>query len=66
MNEISRMRTINEAINLIKETDPNSAITYNFIKQLVKGNRVRNFQSGNRTIINFDDLIELINGNIGD
>lgn len=66
MNEISRMRTINEAINLIKETDPNSAITYNFIKQLVKGNKVRNFQSGNRTIINFDDLIKLINGNMGE
>lgn len=66
MSEVSRMRTINEAVNLIKETDPNSAITYNFIKQLVKGNEVRNFQSGNRTIINFDDLIKLINGNMGE
>ena len=66
MNRMPRMRTINESVNLIKETDPNSAITYNFIKQLVKGNRVRNFQSGNRTIINFDDLLELINGDMGE
>lgn len=66
MINMPRMRTINESLNLIKETDPNSAITYNFIRQLVKGNRVRNFQSGNRTIINFDDLLEVINGCTGE
>ena len=63
---IPKMRTINESLQLIKEMDPHTAITYNFIRNLVKGNVVWHFQSGNRTIINFDDLLEVINNGKGE
>lgn len=60
---LARMRTINEALSLIKEADPESAITYNLIKNLIKENRVRYFLSGKTIILNFDDLLNVINMN---
>ena len=66
MSSVARMRTINESLQLIKELDSQSAITYNFIRNLVKGNQIRSFQSGKRTIINYDDLLKIINNGIGE
>ncbi len=57
---LARMRTINESLTLIKEADPESAITYNFIRKLVQGNKIRFFLSGKKIILNFDDLMEIL------
>ena len=57
------MRTINEALALIKQQDPETAVTYNFIRKLLDGDRVRHFRSGLRYILNFDDLLNELNMN---
>lgn len=43
------------------ESDPNTAITYNLIKRLVKDNKIRYFLSGKKVILNYDDLLEILN-----
>ncbi len=61
MNEIKRMRTINESLKLIKELDPKSSITYNAIKVLCLDNKIPSIKVGNRIILNFDSLITYLN-----
>lgn len=62
-NKLARMRTINEALALIKKQDPETAVTYNFIRKLLDGDKVRHFRSGSRYILNFDDLLNELNIN---
>lgn len=57
---LARMRSIYEALDLIKQSDPNTALTYNNIKQLCLDNKIRYFTSGKKIILNYDDLIALI------
>lgn len=59
--KMARMRTINEALALIRQQDPETAVTYNFIRKLLDGDRVRHFRSGSRYILNFDDLLNELN-----
>ena len=61
--KLARMRTINEALALIKKQDSETAGTYNFIRKLLDGDRVRHFRSGSRYILNFDDLLNELNMN---
>lgn len=61
--KMARMRTINEALALIRKQDPETAVTYNFIRKLLDGDRVRHFRSGSRYILNFDDLLNELNMN---
>ena len=61
--KMARMRTINEALALIKKQDPETAVTYNFIRKLLDGDKVRHFRSGSRYILNFDDLLNELNMN---
>lgn len=60
MEQVKRMRTITESLKLIKESDNNSSITYNAIKKLCKENKVPNIKIGNRTILNFDALLDYL------
>ena len=60
-NKLARMRTINEALTLIKKQE--TAVTYNFIRKLLDGDKVRHFRSGSRYILNFDDLLNELNMN---
>ena len=62
-NKLASMRTINEALALIRKQDPETAVTYNFIRKLLDGDRVRHFRSGSRYILNFDDLLNELNMN---
>lgn len=61
--KMARMRTINEALALIRQQDLETAVTYNFIRKLLDGDRVRHFRSGSRYILNFDDLLNELNMN---
>ena len=63
INKLARMRTINEALGLIRKQDPDTAVTYNFIRKLLDGDKVRHFRSGSRYILNFDDLLNELNMN---
>ena len=58
--KIYRMRTIFEAIELIKEQDPNTAVAPYTIRMLAKTKQIRSFYTGKKLIINFDDLLKLI------
>ena len=58
---IAKMRTINEALSLIKAADPDTAINYRLIKNLLDENKIRHFKTGKKIILNYDDLIEVIN-----
>ena len=58
---IARMRSINESLALIREADPGTAVTYNLIRRLVANKKVRYFCSGKKVILNYDDLLEVIN-----
>ena len=58
--QTKRIRTITEALRLIKEADPDSALTYHSIKQLVTDNKVKHFMSGNKVLVNYDDLLDKI------
>jgi hypothetical protein len=55
-----RIRTITECLNMLKVDDPDSAITYNFIKTLANEDRVKHFKAGKKYMINYDDLLEVL------
>ena len=54
---MKRIRTLNEALAEIKQIDPRSAMTYNSIKQLCLSGAVKHFRSGNKILVNLDDLL---------
>lgn len=60
--KLRRMRTINQAIEEIKEMDSNSAITYNFINTLIKNNDIRYINIGNKRLIDLDSLLDYLEG----
>lgn len=55
------MRTINEAVILIKESDPDSAITYHSIRRLCDQNVFTVVKIGKKYLINFDELLNYLN-----
>ena len=57
---LARMRSIYEALDLIQQNDPNTALTYNSIKKLCLDGKIRYFTLGKKIILNYDDLIALI------
>ena len=63
---LAKMRTINESVALIKAADPDYAITYNFIRKLISENKIKYFMSGKKVILNFDDLLRIIENTSGD
>jgi predicted transcriptional regulator len=56
-----RMRSINDALKMIKEDDPNTAVTYYLIKNLCDKGTIKYIRSGKKYIINFDELCEYLN-----
>lgn len=60
---VPRMRTIAEAHKMLKELDPDTAITISRIRKMVNNNDVKNCRAGRRILLNFDDLLDrLANG----
>ena len=57
---LARMLSIDEAVDLIQQNDPNTALTYNSRKKLCLDGKIRYFTSGKKIILNYDDLIALI------
>ena len=60
MEKVKRMRTINECVKMIKEEDPDSAITYNTIRSLCLAKKIRFIRVGTRYLIDFDSLMEYL------
>lgn len=60
---IPRMRTISEAYEMLKDLDPETAITASRIRKMVNNNEVKHCRAGRRILLNFDDLLDrLANG----
>ena len=56
----ARMRTIREALKEIKALDPNSSVTYNFIKQVCEQEKITVIRLNKKYLLNLDDLLKLI------
>lgn len=57
---LPRMRTIKEAAEEIKQTDPQTAIREYFIRDLVVNNRIPYVRAGRKILINMDKLYEYL------
>ena len=56
----ARMRTIREALKEIKALDPNSSVTYNFIKQVCEQEKITVIRLNKKYLHNLDDLLKLL------
>lgn len=61
-----RIRTINQAYNLIKFNDPESAITEHLIRQLVIKGEIPSFKSGTKYLVDVDVILNHIYYMTGD
>ena len=57
---MARIRTINEVLELIKKDDKETAITYNFIKNLCLNGNVPSYKTGNKLLLNYELLIKFL------
>ena len=57
----ARMRTIRDALKTIKELNPGSAVTYNFIKQLCETDKITNVRLNKKYLLNLDELLKFLN-----
>lgn len=57
----ARMRSIKQAIEMLKNDDPDTAITPYCIRQLCKKNAVHHRTSGKKVLIDYDDLLNYFN-----
>ena len=56
----ARMRTIREALKEVKELDPHSSVTYNFIKKLCEHEKVTIVRLNKKYLLNLDDLLKIL------
>ena len=59
---VKRMRTIYECLQLIKDTDVNSSLTYNAVRVLCDEGKVKFIKIGKKYLVNYDDLLALLFG----
>ena len=54
------MRSIYDALDLIKQKAQDTALTYNSIINLYLTDKIRYFLSGKKIILNYDDLVAFL------
>lgn len=57
----TRIRTIREAIALLKQADSQTAVTYHFIRKLCDSGCIKSIRAGKKTLINYDELLAYLN-----
>lgn len=57
---MARMRTIKQAIQSIKEQDPESCFSEWWLRQLVRSGKLKSHRAGNRYLIDLDFLEEYL------
>lgn len=57
---MSRMRLIKEAYLQIKQDDPDTALTLNALRCIVKRGEIPTIKSGRKTLINYDELLRYL------
>lgn len=56
------VRTIKGALKELKAIDPNTSVTLYAIRKMVKQNKIPYIKTGNKILINMDNLIHYIEG----
>lgn len=59
---VSRIRTIEKAFEEIRRTDPDTCITKHFIKNLIINGEIPHRKTGNRYLIDVDEVIRYTQG----
>ena len=57
---MTRIRTINEAVQMIKHEDPDSSITAYFIRMLAYNEKIRSVKTGSKVMVDFDSLLAFL------
>lgn len=57
---MARMRLIKEAYLQIKQDDPETALTLNALRCIVKRGEIPSIKNGRKTLINFDELLKYL------
>lgn len=57
---MERIRTINEAVQMIRKEDPESSISAYMIRQLAYNEKIRSIKSGSKVMIDFDSLLAFL------
>ena len=55
------LRSIKQSFDIIKQADPETAITVHTIRTWCKENKIKNLNSGNKTLVDIDSLLNYIN-----
>ena len=57
----TRIRTIREALVLLKLADSQTAVTYHFIRKLCDSGCIKSIRAGKKILINYDELLAYLN-----
>lgn len=57
----ARIRTIRDAIALLKATDGQTAVPYHFIRKLCDNGTIKSIRAGKKILINYDELLSCLN-----
>ena len=57
----TRIRTIRDAIALLKQADSQTAVTYHFIRKLYDSGCIKSIRAGKKILINYDELLDYLN-----
>lgn len=60
MAPVPKMRTIEQAAAIIKEIDPDSALTKTAVRRLVTTGKIESVRIGTKYLINLDSLISYL------
>lgn len=60
MEHLPRMRTISAAYAMLKEDDPNTAVSMNYLRRIVLTGQIPVHQVGNKRLLNYDALLEFL------
>lgn len=56
-----RMRTIRDSLELLKKVDPDTAVTYHFLRKLCDTNVITVVKTGKKFLLNYDELLAFLN-----
>ena len=61
-NKLPRMRTLDECAVMLRELDPDTAVSKHYVRRLALTGEIPTVMCGRKRLINFDKLIEYLNG----
>ena len=62
--QLPKMRTAAGVYDIIKEEDPGTSVTINLIRKIINSGEVRVVHTGNRKLVDADEVIAYLSGNL--